>query len=221
MPLQITLVVLITYMPTGVSATSQKKSCSSSSLVDVHTFWSIWQWIENMTLCLRQASIYQIGANIYITGIQASSLIWIWCREGLLPMTLMVMSNGFRSFLKNNTGKSTSGNPFGRSGDAAAGSMLDICHEIAPPIPSKVTPFLFLKAAEHHHGLAGTQIGLELLQGYDSKCIPDDSHTQLVLISPQWASTFAEALYIYAHKNASVLYVIPLCQFFWISQALL
>ena len=100
-------------------------------------------------------------------------------------MTLMVMSNGFRSFLKNNTGKSTSGNPFGRSGDAAAGSMLDICHEIAPPIPSKVTPFLFLKAAEHHHGLAGTQIGLELLQGYDSKCIPDDSHTQLLLISPQ------------------------------------
>ena len=40
-----------------------KKSCSSSSLVDVHTFWSIWQWIENMTLCLRQASIYQIGGK--------------------------------------------------------------------------------------------------------------------------------------------------------------
>jgi hypothetical protein len=39
-------------------------------------------------------------------------------------------------FKKNNTEKSKSGNPFGRSGDAASGAMLDIRHEITTPVES-------------------------------------------------------------------------------------
>ena len=54
-----------------------------------------------------------------------------------------------------------------------------------------------------------------------SKWIPDDSHTQLLLISLQWASTFATKQNIYAHITASIICHLFMLGFFYIPSATL